>query len=99
MNASEATAGLLRLSVAQENELLFEHGGNFNQLPQWQRRGVGLYWEQIADLENEFRTSEPVVRRRRRLRHDLTLPMREVMATFVLSLLSSDAPCVSQDQQ
>jgi tRNA(His) 5'-end guanylyltransferase len=29
-----------------KNELLFQHGINFNDLPTWQRRGVGLYWQE-----------------------------------------------------
>jgi tRNA(His) 5'-end guanylyltransferase len=27
------------------SELLFQHGINFNDLPNWQKRGIGLYWE------------------------------------------------------
>src|SRR5947208_6957524 len=41
----DATANLKGLSVANKNELLFQNGINFNDLPLWQRRGVGLYWE------------------------------------------------------
>ncbi len=45
-----ASDALLRLSTANKNELLFQHGVNFNDLPAWQKRGVGLYWE---DYEKE----------------------------------------------
>jgi tRNA(His) guanylyltransferase len=31
--------------LAAKNELLFQNGVNFNDLPNWQKRGVGLYWE------------------------------------------------------
>jgi tRNA(His) 5'-end guanylyltransferase len=40
-----ATAALEGKSVADKNELLFQAGINFNDLPPWQRRGTGLYWE------------------------------------------------------
>src|SRR5438128_10639903 len=41
----EATRTLEKQSFAFKNELLFQHGINFNDLPAWQRRGIGLYWE------------------------------------------------------
>ena len=33
------------LSIAAKNELLFQHGINFNDLPSWHKRGVRLVWE------------------------------------------------------
>jgi len=44
--ARKATSIMDGLSVADKNELLFQHGINFNDLPSWQKRGVGLYWEE-----------------------------------------------------
>src|SRR5262249_24958282 len=35
----EATAKLKGASAAERNELLFQHGVNFNELPLWQKRG------------------------------------------------------------
>src|SRR5262249_39924599 len=42
----EADAALRGLSVSAKNELLFQNGINFNDLPSWQKRGSGLYWEE-----------------------------------------------------
>ena len=36
------------MSVAEKNELLFQGGINFNDLPAWQKRGTGLYWEEYV---------------------------------------------------
>ncbi len=44
-SATEAATELLRLSAADKNELLFSQGINFDDLPNWQKRGVGLFWE------------------------------------------------------
>lgn len=33
---------MLGLSVSQKNELLFQYGINFNDLPNWQKRCVGF---------------------------------------------------------
>ena len=37
-----AAAALQRLSVAEKNDLLSRRGTNFNDLPLWQRRVVGV---------------------------------------------------------
>ena len=39
----EATEMLRGKGAAFQNELLFRHGINFNDLPLWQRRGVGIF--------------------------------------------------------
>ena len=44
LNEQQATKRLTGRSVSQKNELLFQYGINFNDLPSWQKRGVGLYW-------------------------------------------------------
>jgi tRNA(His) guanylyltransferase len=45
LGVAEATTELRGMGVAEKNELLFQHGLNFNDLPSWQKRGVGLLWE------------------------------------------------------
>jgi tRNA(His) 5'-end guanylyltransferase len=49
LSASEATAKLEGQSVSFKNELLFEHGINFNDLPRWQKRGIGYVVGQVDD--------------------------------------------------
>ena len=44
VDAREATVLLEGKTVAEKNELLFSRGINFNDLPAWQKRGIGLYW-------------------------------------------------------
>lgn len=89
-SAAEATTALLHLSVAQKNELLFQLGTNFNNLPQWQRRGAGIYWMQVNNAGVDPRTEQTVMTTRRRLQHDLDLPMREAYIDYVLKLLRSE---------
>lgn len=85
---SEATAAMSGLSVAQKNELLFQNGVNFNDLPLWQKRGSGLYWEQYERPAENPVTGEKVVARRRRVRRDLELPMKDDYSVFLRKLLS-----------
>ena len=83
-----ATARLSGLSIAQKNELLFERGINFNDLPAWQKRGVGLYWEEYDKPATNPLTGAEVTARRRRLRKDFELPMKEAYGEFVRGLIS-----------
>jgi tRNA(His) 5'-end guanylyltransferase len=77
------------MSVAEKNELLFQQGVNFNDMPNWQKRGVGLYWETYDKAAVNPLTSQQVVAQRRRVKVDYELPMRDEYGAFVLSLLES----------
>jgi tRNA(His) 5'-end guanylyltransferase len=88
-DVSQATKRLEGLSIAAKNELLFQHGINFNDLPAWQRRGSGLYWEDYEKAAMNPRTGQAVFAKRRRLKRDLELPMKDAYSEFVRSLLNS----------
>jgi len=87
LDANAATKHLLGLSVPDKNELLFQHGVNFNDLPNWQKRGIGFYWETFEKEAANPVTGEQVVAIRRRIVRDLDLPMRDEYSSFLLSLL------------
>lgn len=84
-----ATARLEGASVATKNELLFTHGINFNDIPAWQRRGTGVYWEAYEKTGLNPVTGETVVATRRRVRVDETLPMKEEYSSFVGRFLTA----------
>src|SRR5688572_28582052 len=60
MAANEATVKLLGMSTAEKNELLFQAGVNFNDLPLWQKRGVGLSWGTVTKAGLNPKTGETV---------------------------------------
>ena len=62
--------------------MLFQHGINFNDLPSWQKRGMGVYWEEYDKPGENPLTGEKVTARRRRLRRDLELPMGDAYSTL-----------------
>jgi tRNA(His) 5'-end guanylyltransferase len=86
-----ATSFLEGRSVADKNELLFQHGVNFNNLPQWQKRGVGVYWESFGKPGINPLTGETVLAQRRRLRVDLELPMKDAYSQFIDQLVRSSS--------
>lgn len=88
LSVEEATARLAGATVADQNELLFRRGINFNDLPAWQRRGVGVYWQAYTKIGVDPRTGQEVPARRRRLYTDLSLPLGEAYAAFIRQRLA-----------
>lgn len=77
VSGSKAFQQLAGLSVREKNELLFRHGINYNDLPSWQKRGTGLYWEEFRKKGFNPVTRQEVEATRRRLKVDLELPMKQ----------------------
>jgi tRNA(His) guanylyltransferase len=67
LNERAATERVFGLSVSQKNQLLFEQGIKFNDVPRWQKRGIGLYWETYEKPARNPISGESVVARRRRI--------------------------------
>lgn len=76
LTAQEATRKLDGISVADKNELLFTHDINFNEVPTWQRRGIGLWWETYIKEGHNPLTNQTVEVPRRRVRVERELPMK-----------------------
>lgn len=88
LSAQAATERLLGLSVADKNELLFQHGVNFNALPAWQKRGIGVYWQTYAKPGTDPRRGRAVTTMRRRLTVDLDLPRGAEYDAFLRARVS-----------
>ncbi len=86
-----ATRQLKGMGVADKNELLFQSGINFNNLPAWQKRGVGLYWENYLKQSTDPRTGNSVTAERRRIKRDMELPIGIDYGGFIARFLA-DAP-------
>lgn len=89
-SARKATAQLEKQSVAFKNELLFQNGINFNNLPTWQRRGTGLYWQKYVKLGYNPIEQKEVTTFRKRIEVNETLPMKEEYREFIASLLDEN---------
>ncbi len=89
---AKATAALEGKGVADKNELLFQAGVNFNDLPLWQRRGTGLYWERYEREGYNPKLDQKVVTTRRRIRVDRELRMGEDYADFISGLMREGSP-------
>ena len=74
LSASKASKELKGKSIAFKNELLFQRGINFNDLPVWQRRGVGVYWREFQKMGHNPITGEDIPTTRREVFADYDLP-------------------------
>lgn len=93
--AAQATAELAHASTAQQNELLYRHGINFNDLPAWQRRGVGLRFEDYAKTGFDLRTGAEATAIRRRLWVDEQLPVKDDYRAMVTAALDGSVATAS----
>lgn len=69
-----------------KNELLFERGINFNDVPAWQRRGTGIRWEGYVKQGFNPVTGEATEAVRRRLKVDVDLPMKDEYSEYIRNL-------------
>jgi len=91
LGQTEATNRLLGMSTAEKNDLLFQHGINFNDLPLWHKRGIGIYWETYDKRAVNPKTGETAVATRRHIKIDYDLPMKDAYGDFVLDLTLKSA--------
>ncbi len=90
VSPKDATENFLKMSTAEKNEFLFQKGINFNELPNWQKRGMGIYWESYEKEGTNPITKETVKAKRNRLKVDFDLPMKDEYSDFVGKLVSID---------
>lgn len=86
----QATKRIEGISNADKNELLFSYGINFNEIPNWQKRGVGVYWKNIEREGLNPKTKEKVIVTRRQLLTDFELPMRDDYSNFILGTINQN---------
>ena len=84
---SDATAKIEGMSIADKNELLFQYGINFNELPNWQKRGIGVYWKDIEKEGFNPKTHEKILVDRRELFTNFELPMHDDYNKFIAEII------------
>ena len=86
----KATSELKGKGKDYKNELLFNHGINFNDVPLWQKRGILLSWEEYLKEGVDPRTGEKKPAIRRRVKIDEELPTGEEFKEYVQALLADN---------
>ncbi len=88
IDARKATSMLEGMSVPDKNELLFTKGINYNDLPNWQKRGVGVMFSDVQKEGFNPVKKEKVLSVRRELTVDFDLPLGEEYRQFILEKLA-----------
>lgn len=83
VSAQDATKKLEGQSISYKNELLFSRGINFDNLPSWQKRGIGVYWGNVQKEGYNPITGRKETALRRDLIVDYELPVRESYSDFI----------------
>jgi tRNA(His) 5'-end guanylyltransferase len=91
---SQATKQIEGLSIAKKNELLFQYGINFNELPNWQKRGVGVYWREIEKQGFNPKNDQIVITKRKELFADFELPMKDNYNDFILDIINKNESAI-----
>lgn len=88
MTDDEATQKLKGVSIADRNELLFRHGTNFNDIPNWQKRGIGVRWREVEVTGTNPKTNSPTVTKKCELFVDMELPMKDAYDELVRTIVT-----------
>lgn len=85
--AQKATQLIDGKSSAEKNEFLFSQGINFNDLPNWQKRGIGFYWVEKEKMGWNPVKDQAVPTIRKEIQVNYDLPKGEVYHAFLAELL------------
>lgn len=87
MSADKAQERMSGISNGEKNEILFERGINYNDLPLWQKRGVGMYYRDEQRQGYNPKTKETTLCMRRALHVDMELPMGQDYAQLITTIV------------
>jgi hypothetical protein len=79
----KASEFLNNKTVLDKNEILFRSGINFNNVPNWTKRGVGLYWKDVIKEGFNPKEKKSVKTVRRIIETNYDLPMKEEYKKFI----------------
>ena len=79
----KATSMLMHKSVSDKNELLFQDKINYNDLPNWQKRGVGVYYTSTFKEGYNWKTEQSEFSLRRQLTVNYELDMKQQYAAWL----------------
>ena len=92
ISASEVQQKISGLSNAHKNDLLFSNGINYNDLPSWQKRGIGMYYTDVQKKGFNPVTGLSTLCLRHVLHLEEELPFGAAYSSFLSQILSNNAP-------
>lgn len=80
---NQATQQVKGLNRKEKHDLLFSHEINFNELPAWQKRGSGIYWQEVEKIGFNPKTQQSTSSIRRQLFTNFELPLSDDYSQFI----------------
>ncbi len=87
LDVHTATDEVAGKSIAEKNEMLYLRGIKFNDLPAWQKRGIGIVWGSVSKTGFNPLTGQEVMTSRRGLQVNYELPRSGQYEEFLARLL------------
>jgi tRNA(His) 5'-end guanylyltransferase len=89
VSAEEAQKMMSGVSNSKKNEILFQRGINYNYLPLWQKRGIGMYFKnEVREGYNPV-TKEATQYTRHSLHIEMDLPIGSEYSALIEAIVMS----------
>ncbi|WP_044212483.1 tRNA(His) guanylyltransferase Thg1 family protein [Flammeovirga sp. OC4] len=85
-----ASKAIEKKSTKFKNELLFQNGINFNDLPSWQKRGIGFYWTTEEKTGWNPKLNREEVTKRKVIKTEFELELGQAYSNFVADKIKRD---------
>ena len=85
--AREASKALEGKATSFKNEMLFQHGINYNDLPNWQKRGTGIYVQEVEKEGLNPITGVKILTTRKQLLVDYDLEIGDKYDDFIRKMI------------
>lgn len=82
-SVTEASSQIKGLNLNEKCNLLLNYEINFNELPLWQLRGTGLYWENVEKVGFNPKTQQRTTTLRRQIIKNDALPLNDEYGNFL----------------
>lgn len=87
VSAADAQKRMSGISNSEKNEILFQNGINYNVLPLWQKRGVGMFFhDELREGYNPI-TKQTTSYTRRSLRVEMDLPIGQEYSQLISTIV------------
>ena len=90
VSVHKATSELNGKGVSYKNELLFSRGINYDKLPSWQKRGVGMWMEEYEKEGTNPLSGETKMTTRKRIHVDYELPIGDEYGELIRSIIEKE---------
>jgi tRNA(His) 5'-end guanylyltransferase len=92
LSAKVADKKIMGVSNGVKNEILFQRGINYNDLPLWQRRGIAIYFKDEEKPGFNPITQETTSCIRRSIYVEEELPIREEYSKMIRDIIDANQP-------